>query len=256
MDTASIKDAWESKYSSSGVRVGSKRQLRALAAIEPVIPENGDVLELGCGANNLSEFFPSERYIGLDLSKKAFECIAPGVRKINASAEEIPLRDGSIRLAFEFAFLEHVQNPERVLFEIDRVLDNGGVVCHATAWFCRPYPALVYLQKPWAECAAVGKLKKAFYTARYSKIIRALYVIPRRVVMEVGAILGREQPLRYQRLQPNFESSLTDASATVCVDPVAVMIYYRSRGYRIKNGGESFLKRLFWGHKLIIAQKP
>ena len=128
MDTASIKDAWESKYSSSGVRVGSKRQLRALAAIEPVIPENGDVLELGCGANNLSEFFPSERYIGLDLSKKALECIPPGVRKINASAEEIPLRDGSIRLAFEFAFLEHVQNPERVLFEIDHDSGSIGIV--------------------------------------------------------------------------------------------------------------------------------
>ena len=70
---------------------------------------------------------PSEEWCGiirrrLERAGLSRECVVQGI------GEHLPFADASVDLVVSLQVLEHVQEPERVLAEIDRVLRPGGIL--------------------------------------------------------------------------------------------------------------------------------
>jgi SAM-dependent methyltransferase len=98
------------------------------------LPE-GVVLDIGCGAKPYASLF-REPYIGLDLSTRH------GSPDAIATAEDLPVRSGSVATVLSTQQLEHVMEPRRVLGEACRVLYDDGVLLLSThgVWVHHPDP--------------------------------------------------------------------------------------------------------------------
>jgi SAM-dependent methyltransferase len=105
-----------------------------------------DVLELGCGAAqwSISLAVAGARPVGLDLSARQLEHARRAMAEagvefplVEASAEEVPLRDGS----FDIVFCDHgafnFADPRRLVPESARLLRRGGLLA-----FSMPSPIL------------------------------------------------------------------------------------------------------------------
>jgi SAM-dependent methyltransferase len=105
-----------------------------------------DVLELGCGAAqwSISLVRLGARPVGLDLSARQLEHARRAMAEagvefplIEASAEDVPLRDGS----FDIVFCDHgafnFADPRRLVPECARLLRRGGLLA-----FSMPSPIL------------------------------------------------------------------------------------------------------------------
>jgi len=106
------------------------------------------VLDLGCGRGvcrvMLLRQFPGAQYLGIDLSEAMLAAAGPppsrrdrlktwfagkeGAMRVCASAERLPLADGSIDMVFSNLMLHWHPAPHEVIAEIGRVLRTGGLV--------------------------------------------------------------------------------------------------------------------------------
>lgn len=90
------------------------------------------VLEIGVGGGeHLVYRDPSagtERYVGLDISPAYAEICRKkfGIEVVIADAAKLPFDDNSFDCVIAVAILEHVQDLEAVLSEVERVLEPGG----------------------------------------------------------------------------------------------------------------------------------
>ena len=254
-ERASIQAYWERSYGASRPRTASPRQTRLWERLRPYVPRDGEILEIGGGANNLSHFFDPARYVSLDISANALKTLAPNAAGVAADAADMPFDAQRFSLVFEQSFLEHVLRPDRVCEEIDRVLSDGGVVFHGAAWFCRPVGALKWLHRAWRACSPWQKVVKALVHLRHSRLVRGLCVIPARLCCEIRyAMSRRPRKLAYRPLAPDFTLPVTDATATAAIDPFQVIWFYRSRGYTVADAG-SLLERLLFHAAPVIARK-
>ncbi len=92
-----------------------------------------DILDIGCGAGFLSNDLArlGHRVVGVDLSKESLSVAeeldqTKTVRYLHASAYELPFENGSFDEIAAMDFLEHVENPGKVIQEVSRVLRPGG----------------------------------------------------------------------------------------------------------------------------------
>ena len=105
------------------------------------LPVRGRALEVGCGAGRfvcaLADLRPELALVGTDLSRAALDALrARGTRveARHAGPDEIPAEDGEFDAVLALDVLEHVDDPERMLREVHRVLAPGGVFhLHADA---------------------------------------------------------------------------------------------------------------------------
>src|SRR5436190_2753845 len=95
----------------------------------------GTWLDLGCGHDFLPPWFEAaERHldttgwtvVGLDPDLSALRRHGGLRHKVRASAERIPLADGSISLISANMMVEHVEHPAALFEELGRVLAPGG----------------------------------------------------------------------------------------------------------------------------------
>jgi SAM-dependent methyltransferase len=91
------------------------------------------VLDVGCGAGSVAKAVKRERpdldVFACDISQSALDLAlaAPGgVAFQLATAERLPFADGEFDFVWIFDVLEHVDDPERVLREVARVLKPRG----------------------------------------------------------------------------------------------------------------------------------
>jgi SAM-dependent methyltransferase len=101
--------------------------------LEDLAPVHGRVLDVGCGAGSVAKAAKRERpdleVFGCDLSRSAMATakLDPhGVEFRLATAEQLPFGDSEFDFVWIFDVLEHVDDPERVLREVARVLKPGG----------------------------------------------------------------------------------------------------------------------------------
>lgn len=105
----------------------------------PHIPRSTQLtlVDLGCGPHSRFFFFAQSRglaikqYIGIDPiissnRKKELERMGPITIKNKPLATKIPLPTGTVDVVVAFAFLEHVDNPQHILYETMRILKPGG----------------------------------------------------------------------------------------------------------------------------------
>ncbi len=93
-----------------------------------------EILEIGCGTGHWSSFFSDQGFpiLGLDISEKMLEKARgkniPNARFLEGQAENLPFDDHSFLNVACITTLEFVDDREKALNEIDRVLKPGGVL--------------------------------------------------------------------------------------------------------------------------------
>ncbi len=192
---------------------------------------DGKWLEVGCGRGFLQDVI--EDYTGVDISstvsefmEKPFYC---------APAEDLPFENNHFDGIWSYAVLEHVDNPEKALQEMRRVLKPGGILFLSPAWQCRPWAGRDYAWKPYAELSGLDRMRKAMIPFRNSMILRAGAVIPRRL-FRAAAYGLKKSPVRFQSrpLVPNYtEYRVIDADARHHMDPFDAVLWFFSRGDRV-----------------------
>ena len=111
----------------------SFRLRQALSALAK-LPAGAKVLELGCGAGQfiraIKKIRPELDCYGCDISQNALDAAKQAGDGVNyqLSAEKIlPYENNFFDAALIFDVLEHVEDPDAVLAEINRTLKPGGV---------------------------------------------------------------------------------------------------------------------------------
>lgn len=105
-----------------------------------LIKKDDRILNIGAGrVSRLEQFFAQAKIVyGLDPDRKALMANRRLTRKIVGVAENIPLPDNSVDLVILEWVLEHLQEPEKALSEISRVLAPGGKVIFAAPNLLNP----------------------------------------------------------------------------------------------------------------------
>jgi len=131
--------AVEEKNSVAEERLDPSKKLRPLIRYEHIgryryaVKRVGErVLDLGCGLGYGTRmiFDKSKKdVIGMDISADAIEYAKknyPGPKYVVGSAEKLPFSDAYFDSVIAFEIIEHVDDPDRVLAEISRVLKPKG----------------------------------------------------------------------------------------------------------------------------------
>jgi 2-polyprenyl-6-hydroxyphenyl methylase/3-demethylubiquinone-9 3-methyltransferase len=127
------------------------------------------MLDVGCGAGFISNHFGAKGYsvTGVDLSKESLEIASrydksKSVRYIHADAYNLPFADEAFDSVTCMDFLEHVEEPQRAVTEMSRVLKPGGylffhtfnrnplsyiLVIKSLEWFLKNTPPNMHLYR-------------------------------------------------------------------------------------------------------------
>jgi SAM-dependent methyltransferase len=105
----------------------------------PDLNDDAEILEIGCGPACVSQVIPHGHKTYLDPLLDDFRRTWPGSlpkgRFITGMAEHINMPDQSYDVIVCLKTISHVQNPELVLHEMERLLKpNGILVFSATVW--------------------------------------------------------------------------------------------------------------------------
>jgi ubiquinone/menaquinone biosynthesis C-methylase UbiE len=99
------------------------------------MPENLNVLEIGCGTGNgsklIKKYFNPKKITSIDLDEKMIKIANKKnkdriIKFQQADAEKLPFKNHEFDAVFEFTVLHHVTDWEKALKEIFRVLKPGG----------------------------------------------------------------------------------------------------------------------------------
>ena len=107
--------------------------------LKKIIPQyRGKVLDVGCGNSPFQFLIDSERasYIGIDIATADdFDYFNPN--KISFDGENLPFSDESIDNIISTEVLEHIEDPQKIISEMYRVLINGGNAVITIPWSAR-----------------------------------------------------------------------------------------------------------------------
>jgi SAM-dependent methyltransferase len=123
------------------------------------LPEEGDLLDIGCGTGSLARTLatrgPGRRVVGIDASIAyiAFARACGGAAAFEVGdACALPFADGAFAGATAQLVLNFVRDPDVALAEARRVVQRGGVIA-AAVWDFRG--GLVYQRLFWDSAAAL-----------------------------------------------------------------------------------------------------
>ena len=135
------------------------------------------ILDIGCGAGYLDSMLcqKSKLYIGIDFVDERKIRSFPFLR---ATTLKLPFKDNSFNIIICNHVIEHVHNPDKLLYEINRLLKRDGI-CYITSpnklWPLEPHlklPFLSFLPKRIADAyvkiACKGQVYDV-YPMTYSK---------------------------------------------------------------------------------------
>lgn len=249
------REFYDSQYSSNEY-AKDKEDRKEITELKEFIEKynlkNKKVLEIGCGRGTFQNLV--EDWTGTDLSCSIKKYIKKTF--VAAEAENLPFKDESFDVIWSITTLEHVNEPEKVLKEICRVLKLGGLAYLAPAWHVRSWASNGYEVRPWSDFNLQGKLIKALIPIRNNLLFRSIPALIVRFIRELQLLISKKPiKLHYKNLKPNYERYwCTDSDATCSMDPHEMLLWFKSRGWEIQSHPD-FLKRFFVRHGAIIVQK-
>jgi SAM-dependent methyltransferase len=213
---------------------------------------NKKCLEIGSAKGLFQDVV--EDYTGVDVAENLSKYYHK--KFIAVSGAELPFLDESYDAIFSYATHEHIPDLELALNEIIRVLRHGGVCLFAPAWHTRPWFAKGYLVRPYGDLTLAEKFIKLTIPVRDSVFIRWTFVFLRRLTRMFFYIVFPTHPLRFKRLEANYEIYWqSDSDACNSLDPFDLIMWFRSRNI-ICHGYNSVWKALFVRTYALELQKP
>ncbi len=100
-----------------------QRHVAAYRLTEPMLGP-GKLLDLGCGVGHSYQLLEPRETIGLDIDPATLE--GQNRATVVSDMRNLPFDDGAFGSVLSVHSLEHVPDPERVLAEVARVLDDDG----------------------------------------------------------------------------------------------------------------------------------
>jgi 2-polyprenyl-6-hydroxyphenyl methylase/3-demethylubiquinone-9 3-methyltransferase len=108
--------------------------------IKKIRAENATtILDIGCGAGFLSNALALEEFkvTAVDLSQESLNIATnydttKTVRYVQADAFHLPFADNSFDVVTAMDFLEHIEEPEKAIKELSRVLKTNGIFIYHT----------------------------------------------------------------------------------------------------------------------------
>ena len=102
-----------------------EEQIQKISLVSHLLPTCGRVLDLGSGDGVLNQFLENCEITSLDLSKELL-ALNSNPNKVQGSATEIPFEDNSFNYVLSFSMLQDIENYEKAIEEIKRVLKPNG----------------------------------------------------------------------------------------------------------------------------------
>jgi 2-polyprenyl-6-hydroxyphenyl methylase/3-demethylubiquinone-9 3-methyltransferase len=161
-------DWYESKTNPVALlRSESKEKIKFVESF--LTQKNLKMIDVGCGAGFVANYFSNQGHdvTGVDLSEESL-AVAKNYDQsgrchyVAANAYQLPFPDQSFDVCICFDFLEHVEEPEKAVAEISRVLKPGGqffyhtfnqnwlawlVIIKGVEWFVPNTPANMHVLK-------------------------------------------------------------------------------------------------------------
>lgn len=111
------------------LHVYEERTGKYLSCFKHYVNSASIVVDVGCGTGAFSKALVCGKrlVITLDIERGLLKEIEnPHIERICADAHHLPLTEGSVDCILALSFLEHLENPEKYLKELYRVLRHGG----------------------------------------------------------------------------------------------------------------------------------
>ncbi|MEA2386176.1 MAG: hypothetical protein QOJ22_350 [Thermoleophilaceae bacterium] len=137
---------WQGRKEAEGT-LGNEHyeaQYTQLVGLEPSFYAGKDVLDIGCGPRgSLTWMVEARRRVGLDPLADDYRALGTGehpMEYVTGAAEEMPFDDASFDVVTSFNSFDHVDDLDRTIAEIKRVLRPQGhlvlavEVGHAPTW--------------------------------------------------------------------------------------------------------------------------
>ncbi len=109
--------------------------LKLQYTLEDLLDRKGKILDIGCGAGNMAKgikyYRPDLEIYGIDISEKAIQIAkhrSQGIQFILGKGEQLPYKDNFFDAIVMYDVLEHIEKPEKILQEVQRVLKENGIV--------------------------------------------------------------------------------------------------------------------------------
>lgn len=148
------------------VNVAKHKGLRTVKILSEYKNSNSKLLDLGCGIgltlSLLAQKFTNS--FGCDIDKRALKATKEILDEVGIkiplvvyNGGKLPFRDNTFDIVTFIEVIEHVQNPDQVLKEVQRVLKKDGILHITTAnkwWPHEPHFKLFflsYLPERWAD---------------------------------------------------------------------------------------------------------
>ncbi|MCD6561386.1 MAG: methyltransferase domain-containing protein [Deltaproteobacteria bacterium] len=134
---AEIDDNTIKLFSRVAKWTGMAAALRVRKTLGPAIRQGMKVLDVGTGPGiipiHLKRSYPYASLIGLDISLKMIKTASHHNRKLHrpldllvGDGQRLPFKSGSLNIIISFFALHHMEHPEKLLMEADRVLKPDG----------------------------------------------------------------------------------------------------------------------------------
>ncbi|UCG54789.1 MAG: class I SAM-dependent methyltransferase [Dehalococcoidia bacterium] len=103
------------------------------------LPRKGTILEAGCGIGIVCSYLSKKtntQIVGLDTSSEALQLISKGAENncwfIKGDVNKLPVKDHSFDLVVSLGVIEHLDNPEIAVRDMERVLKKEGILFLST----------------------------------------------------------------------------------------------------------------------------
>ena len=141
------------------LHVYEKRIGKYLSYFKHYVDSARMVVDVGCGAGTFSRASARRQrlVIALDVAGRLLEEEIKNsyVERICADAHNLPLREGSVDCVLSISLLEHLENPEKCMKELYRVLRHDGTAIIQL-------PNLQYLFEPHTKWPLLYLLQRGF----------------------------------------------------------------------------------------------
>lgn len=174
----------------------------------------GRLLDLGCGVGHSFDLLSPRETVGVDIDAGALE--GQDRETLVADMRELPFADAGFESVLSVHSLEHVPDPERVVAEVNRVLEPGGTAVFVTPnrlTFGRPDEII----DPFHHIEFDADQLKRLCSAGFADVsVKGIFGSGRYMAihdeerLKLDRLLARD-PLRLRRLVPNrIRQSLYD----------------------------------------------